>query len=142
MIRQATKYDKTQIIEMMKCFRKESPYQEIDDNEEYWNELLNNIFAGQGAVFLDDNKGLLMCLIIPNIWNPKVLGLHELAWYVYPEFRKTFTGYRLLTAYLDYAKKQKQNKRINYFTISKLSNSPDINYSRYGFIKKDENWVQ
>ena len=53
MIREANKYDKTQIIEMMKAFRNEADFPEFQqiDNEPYWNVLLDNIFAGQGIIF-------------------------------------------------------------------------------------------
>lgn len=144
MIIQATKYDKDKIIEMMKSFRAESPIADLygEDNPEYWNDLLNKIFAGQGAVFLEEDKGLLLCFILPSIWNPKVLGLHELAWYVRPKFRGGFTGFRLLKAYLNYAKYWKEAGRIQYFTVSKMVSSPDIDYTKYGFRKIDENWIQ
>jgi hypothetical protein len=54
MIRLATKYDKIQIIEMMKLFRQESNIKQFQniDNEVYWNKLLDNILAGQGVVFI------------------------------------------------------------------------------------------
>ena len=54
MIRTATKYDKAEIIETMKLFRKESnikQYQDLD-NEPYWNRLLDHILAGAGVVFI------------------------------------------------------------------------------------------
>ena len=119
MIRKATKYDKTQIIEMMKLFRAEShieQYRDLD-NVDYWNRLLDNIFAGQGIIYIEENVGLIMGLIIPTIWCDKTLALHELAWYVKPEFRNTTTGYRLLKAYVDYGKQLKENGRIKMFTI-------------------------
>jgi hypothetical protein len=144
MIRKATKYDKTQIIEMMKLFRGEShieQYRDLD-NVDYWNKLLDNIFAGQGIIYIEDNVGLIIGLIVPTIWCDKTLALHELAWYVKPEFRNTTTGYRLLKAYVDYGKQLKQEGRIKMFTITKMVTSPDIKYGRFGFSKLDENWIQ
>ena len=144
MIRQATKYDKTQIIEMMKLFRAEShieQYRDLD-NVDYWNRLLDNILAGQGIIYIEDGVGLIMGLIVPTIWCDKTLALHELAWYVKPEFRNTTTGYRLLKAYVDYGKQLKESGRIKMFTITKMVTSPDIKYGRFGFSKLDENWIQ
>jgi hypothetical protein len=59
MIRKATKYDKIQIIEMMKLFRAESNIEQFQDidNEPYWNRLLDNILAGAGVVFIEEGKG-------------------------------------------------------------------------------------
>lgn len=144
MIRTATKYDKTQIIEMMRLFRAESHIEQYKDldNVEYWNQLLDNIFAGQGIIYIEDNVGLIMGLIVPTIWCNKTLALHELAWYVKPEYRSTTTGYRLLKAYVEYGKQLKAQDRIKMFTITKMVTSPDIKYGKFGFAKLDENWVQ
>lgn len=144
MIRQATKYDKTTIIELMKQFRAESPLEELqsDDNEEYWNRLLDNLLAGQGACFLYDDAGLLLCLVLPTIWNNKVFALHELAWYVKPKARNGTAGFKLFKAYLEFGNRLKQEGRIKYFTVSKMISSPDLDFKRYGFKKLDENWIQ
>jgi GNAT superfamily N-acetyltransferase len=144
MIRQGTKYDKTQIIEMMKQFRAEADFPELlkVDNEEHWNTMLDGIFAGQGVVFLEEGKGLLMAIVLPTIWCNKTFAMHELAWYVCPEERNTTIGFRLFAAYLEYGKQLKEQGRIAYFTITKIDTSPNFKYEKYGFRKKDENWIQ
>lgn len=144
MIRQANKHDKIEILEMMKQFRKESvihQYQDLD-NYEYWDELLNSIFAGRGIIFIEQGKGLLMSIIAPVIWCNKTFGLYELAWWVKPEYRNGTTGYRLVKQYIDYANKLKQEGRIKLFTLSKLPNTPNLDYTKLGFVKTDENWMQ
>jgi len=144
MIRQANKYDKTEIIEMMKRFRAEShikQYQEID-NEEYWSQLLDSIFAGAGIVYIAEGKGLIMGLIAPVIWSNKHYAMHELAWWVKPEFRNGTAGYKLVKAYIEYGKKLKEEGRIILFTLSKLPLTPSIDYAKLGFNKVDENWMQ
>lgn len=144
MIRQATKYDKTEIIKLMKLFREESPVKEfyLDDDEQYWEAFLDNILVGAGAVFLEEGKGLLLCAVLPSVWSSKVLALHELAWYVVKEHRGGTTGYKLFKAYLEYAKTMKESGRVKYFTVSKMVSSPNIDYARFGFRKVDENWIQ
>jgi GNAT superfamily N-acetyltransferase len=144
MIRQATKHDKTQIIEMMQLFRAESHIEQYKDldNVEYWNRLLDNIFAGQGIIYIEDGIGLIMGVVMPTIWCDKTLVLNELAWYVKPEHRNTTVGYRLLKAYVDYGKQLKETGRIKMFTIAKMVTSPDLKYGRFGFSKLDEIWIQ
>jgi GNAT superfamily N-acetyltransferase len=144
MIRIATKYDKIQIIEMMKLFRQESNIKQFQniDNEVYWNKLLDNILAGQGVVFISENKGLLMALISHTAWCDKTYQMYELAWYVKPEFRNTTVGYRLLKEYIDYGNKLKSESRIALFTIAKMVTSPDVKYEKFGFNKLDEIWIQ
>lgn len=141
MIRIATKHDKTDIYEMMHSFRKEAYSPEYNDAKDI-EHLLNPIFAGQGVIFIEEGKGLLMAIIVPTIWNKDVLVMHELAWYVKPEHRNTTIGYRLFISYLNYAKKLKEEGRIKFFTISKMDTSPDLKYEKFGFRIKDENWIQ
>ena len=144
MIRLANKYDKTQIIEMIRAFRTESGIEQYQvlDNEEYWNQLLDSIFAGLGVAYIEEGKGVILGLIAPIIWCNKHYGLHELMWYVKPEYRHTTTGYRLVKAYINYGNELKKTGRIILFTLSKLSSSPDLKYDKFGFKKIDENWMQ
>ena len=144
MIRQANKYDKADILDMMKMFRKESHIQEYQDldNEEYWDALLDHILAGKGVIFIEQNKGLLMGLICQIPWCDKTLQMYELAWYVKPEYRHKTVGYKLLKAYIDKAQELKDQGRIKLFTMTKMTTSPDINYGRFGFTKIEENWMQ
>lgn len=144
MIRQATRQDKEQIIELMKLFRAESnikQYQELN-NEHYWNRLLDTILAGAGIIFIEDNVGLIMALITPTIWCDKTLYMQELAWYVKPDKRNTSIGYRLLKKYVEHGEKLKAEGRIAMFAIAKMVTSPDIKYGKFGFTKLDENWIQ
>ena len=144
MIRQATKFDKTEIINMMKQFRSEADLPEYVDaeNEEYWNLLLDTILVGKGVVFLEEGKGLLMALIHPTIWDNRINTMQELAWYVKPEFRNTTVGYRLLKSYIEYGDELKKDGRIKFFSVSKMDTSPDVKYQKFGFRKKDENWIK
>ena len=144
MIRQATKYDKTQIIEMMQLFRAESHIEQYKDldNVDYWNRLLDTILAGQGIIYIEDGVGLIMAIILPTIWCDKTLYMQELAWYLKPEHRNTTIGYRLLKSYIKYGNKLKHEGRIKMFAIAKMVTSPDVKYEKFGFAKLDENWVQ
>jgi GNAT superfamily N-acetyltransferase len=144
MIRKATKYDKTQIIEMMQLFRAESNIEQYKhlDNLAYWNKLLDGILAGQGVIFLEDNKGLIMALITHTAWCDRTFQMYELAWYVKPEYRNTTLGYRLLKQYIDYGKQLKEQGRIKLFTMAKMVTSPNIKYDKFGFKKLDETWIQ
>ena len=138
MIRQATKFDKTEIIKIMKQFRLEADLPEYvsAENEQYWNLLLDTILAGKGVIFIEEGKGLLMAMIHPTIWDNTVLTMQELAWYVKPEFRNSTIGYRLLKSYIEYGNELKEDGRIKFFSISKMDTSPDIKYQNLGLGKK------
>ena len=104
--------------------------------------MLSNIFAGKGFIYIEQGKGLIIGLIVPSLWCDKTYALHELAWYVRPEYRQGSAGYRLFEAYIKHGKELKESGRIKYFTMTKLDVSPKLDYSKYGFRKKDENWIQ
>ena len=144
MIRQATKYDKLQLQEMMRMFRDESPIQQYKDidNPEYFDSLVDSIIAGRGVIFIEDNVGFSIGLISPIIWCDKPYAMYELAWYVKPKHRMGMVGVRLLKAYIDYAKQLKEQGRIKLFTITKMVSSPDFDYSKLGFKKIEEHWMQ
>lgn len=144
MIRLATKYDTSSIIKIMKQFRAESPVHELlaVDDEEHWRELLNQIFAGKGKIFYEEDKGLLISMIMPSIWSKQILVLHELAWYVLPEHRHTSIGYRLVKAYINYGEQLVSSERIRYYTLNKMVSSPNLKYEKLGFTKIDEIWVR
>lgn len=144
MIRQANKYDKTQLIEMLKQFKAEINYPmfELANDEQYVNELLDSVFAGRGVIFIKDNVGFIFGLVNQYVWCKKIYVLNCVAWVVKPEFRNTTVGYRLLRQYLDYANKLKEEGRIKFFTLGKTPQTPNMNYAKLGFRKTDEIWVQ
>lgn len=143
-MRNATRYDKETIIEMMKEFRKEAGIPEYDqvDNVPYWNKLLDHILAGAGVAIIEEGKGIFLALITHTVWCDKTFYMQELAWYVRPEQRNETTGYRLLKEYIRQGKSLVNAGRIKFFCIAKLTSSPDIKYEKFGFRKLDDNWIQ
>jgi len=144
MIYRATRFHKSIIVDLMTQFANESPvdYCHAYADMEYGNKLLDEIFAGRGAIFLADDYGILMSMILPCIWSDKIFGLHELAWYVKPENRGGMAGYKLLKEYNEFGELLKTTGRIKYYTMSRLVTSPDVDYSRFGYRKQDEIWIQ
>lgn len=142
-MRQATRYDKDEIKTLLRAFRDEAQFDELAqvEDSEYLDQMLDMILVGGGVVFLEEGKGLLMAIIQPSIWDRQLLTMHELAWYVLPEYRRGSVGFRLFDAYVKHGEKLKADGRIRYFTMSKLDTSPTLKYERYGFRKKDENWI-
>lgn len=143
MIRQANKFDKQDIIDMLRLFRDESPFTDYKplENVEYISGLIDRILAGQGVILIEPNKGMIIGLIQPTIWSDKIYCMQELAWFVKQEFRHTSIGYRLLKAYLDFAKELKRQDRIKFYTMTKMVTSPDVKYDKFGFSKIEECWI-
>lgn len=143
MIRLANKFDKPQIIEMLRMFRDESPIEQYKtfENTEYIGTLIDSIIAGRGVIFIEQGIGMIIGVIQPTIWCDKTMALYELAWYVKPEYRNTTVGYKLLKKYLDYANAARDEGKIKLFTLSKLTTSPNMKYEKFGLVKVEENWM-
>lgn len=145
MIRQANKYDKDTIKELLRQFRDEAPIQEFKqfENVQWIDSLIDCILAGSGIIYIDDQKrGMIIGLITPVIWDNTTFQMNELAWYVKPQSRHTTIGYRLLKSYIAHGEQLQKAGRIKTFTLAKLTNSPNIKYEKYGFRKLDEIWVR
>lgn len=147
MIRKATKFDIPNVLEMLRHYRSETPLEFLKDadNAEYISGMLAELIAGRGVVLLaeQDGKcvGMMIAAVMPNIWSPKHFTLTEFAYWVEPEYRGGTAGYRLLRAYLDEAIALKDAGRICNAFISKMVNSPDLKYNKFGFSKLEEFWV-
>jgi RimJ/RimL family protein N-acetyltransferase len=145
-IRPANKFDLPHIIKMLRHFRDNSPVDKIKEcnNEMYIATLYAHILAGRGIAFVseyDQPFGMIVGFIDQNIWDPNIKVLKELVYWVEPDHRNTTAGYRLLKAYNDKAKELIEENRIDLYTMTKMVNSPDLDFSRFGYTKTEEVWV-
>ena len=115
------------------------------DDAAHVKTLLEHLMAGQGLVIVAEQEnrvvGVLIAGVMPSIWSPKHLLLKEFAYWVDEDARGGTIGYRLLRHYLDEAVKMKESGRITNCFISKMVNSPNLKYEKFGFKKLEEFWV-
>lgn len=148
MIRPATKFDIPRLVELMKHYRDASPLPCLltSNNVEHVEKMLTEIIVGRGVIFVADHEGLVVGMLIamrnPNLWDPNILAMNELAYWMEPEHRNSSGGYKLLSKYRDWCEQAKLLGTIHYYTISKMINSPDLKYDRFGFKKLEEMWEQ
>jgi len=145
-IREATPVDLPQLLNMLRKYREQTPLEFLSeaDNATYITQMLCEIMAGRGVVLVAEDDGLVGMLIAgihPSRWSPSHLLLTELAWWVEPEHRGGTAGHRLLKRYIEAGQKMKEQGRICNFFISKMSNSPNLDYGRFGFKYLEEFWV-
>lgn len=138
MIRHATKYDIPKLIQMVNGYASEFPFALANDpqwfDEEYLSSLLMTIIAGCGFVLIDDDeRGFLAAIIVPNVWNPKILELSELAWWVHPEHRNSTIGGKLWIEFDRHANKLKDEGRIKFIKTSLTVKSPAVNFEKRGY---------
>jgi N-acetylglutamate synthase-like GNAT family acetyltransferase len=148
MIRQANKFDIEAIIGLLKQYRESAPLDVLKyaNDEEYITQLLSELLAGSGIIFLAEKDGviigMLIAAIIPNIWNPKARQCSEVAYWVNPEHRGGTAAYRLIAAYMSECDAMVKQGKIQFYTMTKMVNSPDLKYSKFGFSKLEETWVK
>ena len=148
MIRQANKFDMESIVRMLKAYRDKAPAQFLRDssNQEHIEKLITNILAGAGFILLaikdEDPVGMVVAAQHPNIWNPEVMQVSEIAFWVDEEHRGGKSAHRLLHAYIQQCEEWKQENRIQFFSLSKMVNSPDLSYEKFGFEKLEETWIK
>ena len=145
-IRPANKFDLPYIIEMLRHFRDNAPVEKIKEcnNEVYITTLYTEILAGRGVAIVaeyDQPFGMILGYIDQNVWDPDIRVLKELCYWVEPSHRNTTAGYRLIKAYNDKAKELISENRIQLYTMTKMVNSPDLDFSRFGYTKTEEVWV-
>lgn len=145
-IRLAEKHDLPYVLEMLRHFRDNSPVPKIKEcnNEEYINSLYHSIIVGGGVAYVadvDKPVGIIMGYIAPSIWDPSIQILNELVYWVEPEHRHTTIAYRLLVNYNNKANELLNDNRIQMYTMQKMINSPDLDYSKFGYRKIEEIWV-
>ena len=146
MIRYGNKYDTPHVIRMLHNFRKMNPIESLTDmgDDDHVSMLYNAIIHGRGIALIAEKTepvGLFLSIIDQNIWDPKLLVLKELAFWVEPEWRNTTIGYRLITEYNKQAKLLVENQRIKFYTMTKTTKSPDLDFDRFGYKKVEETWV-
>lgn len=145
-VRHATPFDIPALIDLLREYRSHTPLQFLNeaDDEKYIATMLTEIISGKGVALVAENGdvfGMLIAGIHPSRWSPKHLLMTELAYWVEPEHRGGTAGYRLLAMYVAEAKQLKESGRICNFFISKMVNSPDLSYDKFGFEKLEEFWV-
>jgi len=146
-VREANKFDQQAINDMLRNFRGATPIDQMKkcDNEPYINKIFAHILAGAGVAFVveEDNKpvGIIAGIIDHNIWDPGIYVMRELLFWVEPEHRGTTAGYRLIKAYNAAGQKLVDDGRIMMYTMTKMVNSPDLHFDKFGYRKAEEIWV-
>ena len=138
MIRKATRNEIPILVGMMQEYSKQSPVPVLQSVEVHDVDHVGNLFlqmiSGRGFVLIDEHyRGFLAAIITNNVWCPSVRELHELAWWVKPEYRESTIGGRLWKEFNDRAGQMIKEKRIDFACTSVLANSPLIDYTKRGY---------
>lgn len=145
-VRLANKFDLPYILDMLRNFREQTPIEEMRNcnNEEYINKVFHHIILGGGVALVAEEEqpmGMIMGIKDQSIWDPDIKILRELVYWVEPEARGSSAGYRLIKEYNKRAEEMRKDNQIKMYTMTKMVNSPDLDFSRFGYQKTEEVWV-
>lgn len=74
--------------------------------------------------------GFIIGAITPHLFNPKVVVLTELLWWVDPQFRKTRAGYLLLKQFVEWGK---ENTDWITFSVQTITPIKETTLKKFGF---------
>jgi hypothetical protein len=139
MIRNITRHDYDQVIEGMRLFRTEagrSSHLTHDYDLTHITRVLDYCRLSGVCLIAEHNTGLQGFLISaknPDVWQPKILRLQELLWWVRPDVRGSSIGGRLLVKYKQQAESMKAAGEIFSYSIGRAKTTTDIDFSKLGF---------
>ena len=145
-VRLANKFDLPIVLDMLRNFRNHTPIDMMREcnNEEYINKLFHHVILGGGVALIAEDKdvaGMIIGVKDQNVWDPEIKVLRELVYWVEPEYRGTTAGYKLLLKYNKLAQELVDEQKINMYTMTKMVNSPDLDFTKFGYKKTEEVWV-
>ena len=144
MVREGTLEDIHLLLPLMKSFSQQlGGFYEENYKDKPIAHLLSKCIT-EGVLFVyeagGEPVGLIGGILSRNMWNPSVIQIEEVAFYVHESHREGSAGGRLLLAY--------QNKiddsGVSISTLKLLHNSPDIerHYEKLGYSKMETTYAK
>jgi len=138
MIRLATRYDIPRLLEIVEAYAYENPISILGEKENhlprYVEELLFSIIKGRGFIYIDNHmRGAIIAIRQSNVWSPNVKELHELLWWVEPEYRCGTLGGRLWKAFDKAGQEMLERGDVNLVVTSVSSKGPWVDYTKRGY---------
>jgi len=87
-------------------------------------------------------RGAIIAYKSNNIWAPKVKELHELLWWVEPEYRHGTIGGRLWKAFDEQASLMLERGDVDVVLTSVSANGPLIDYTKRGYAAVGASFVK
>jgi len=148
MIRLAEHKDTKIILDLLVDFLQNTSYQQASAASTDREHLCKLIWLcqQQGYIWLafknQQPVGLLMSVRNPNMWNPKIIELKELVWYVVAEHRNSTLGGRLFAEFCQQAEQLKQQGLIDVYFTTHMTTTAPINLERRGFRLTETTYIK
>jgi len=148
-IRKANKFDLPYFIHVAKKvqhmgFVPQNKNAELDDD--HLNSIFATILAGAGICYIaeheNQNIGMVLGIISPNMWAPKYLFMHQILYFVEEDFRQTRAGYLLFKEFDNKAKELVEQKRIHHVSLSAPKTLLDMDFNKFGYELSEKTWIK
>jgi len=135
-------------IDLLEIFLKDTVYQQgtiAAGNREHLGRLVKAV-KSNGDIWIaykdQTPAGLLMAIVEPNMWAPKISHYRELVWFVKKEYRSTTLGGKLFLTYCRQAEELMSKGVIQgYFTTQMTTTSP-IDLESRGFRSVEQTYLK
>lgn len=117
---------------------------ELDDD--HLNSIFATIIAGAGICYIaeheNQNIGMVLGIISPNMWAPKYLFMHQILYFVEEDFRHTRAGYLLFKAFDNKATELVEQKRIHHVTLTAPKTLLEMDFDRFDYELSEKTWIK
>jgi hypothetical protein len=149
-IRPANKFDLPYFIDLIHKINEQNELTEnfnikMELDDDYINTIFTSVIHGAGICYIAESDtyiGIIMGVISPNTWSPSTLMLHEMLYYVDPEYRFTKAGYLLFKEFNKKADELLKEKRIKHICITAPHTLVEKDFSKYGYRLSEKTWVR
>lgn len=140
MIRNISRHDYKNITQAMLIFRAESgrkSHMTRDYDIDHVHRVLDYARLSGVCLLAEDTdlnlQGFIISAKVPDVWQPKIIRLQEMLWWVRPDLRDTSIGGRLLLKYKQSAEVMRSAGEIFSYTIGRAGQTKEIDFTKQGF---------
>lgn len=146
-IRSATVEDRPELVELLVQFSSETPVAFLQNPEINETRMMRQIDAIQrnGIVLVAEHQdqlvGMIMGIIVEDLWLPQKKYIREVAWYVVPQHRGSSAGLRLLKQFTNECELAISHGLVCAAQLTTLTTSPNLNLQKRGWQPVETNWI-
>ena len=148
MIREANKFDLPyfrSVIDTVHLMDHTSLVHDMELDDDHLSTVMNVSIIGGGVNLIAEREGepvgIIMGLIMPNMWVPKAFFLNQVLFYVDPEYRHTRVAHSLFTEYNERADELIEQKRILSHIMTASEPLFEVDFERFGFKLTEKIWT-
>lgn len=104
----------------------------------YWESAIFN--NPNMVTVIEEGKGFLVGVVYPHLYNPQILCVQELGWWVEPEFRGSVVGIKLMKRFEEEA----MARGVSHIMMIHLANDWNVGkiYEKLGYRLAEHTYIK